>query len=71
MKGQFATRICGSPDLYEENGRGPCHSINFITAHDGFTLRYLDGRGRCRGLFGISMMPVDEKNMQFCDVVWV
>jgi len=41
MKGQFATRLCGSPDLYEENGRGPCHSINFITAHDGFTLRDL------------------------------
>lgn len=39
MKGQFATRVCGSPDLYEPDGRGPCHSINFITAHDGFTLR--------------------------------
>ena len=42
MKGQFATRICGSPDLYEPDGRGPCHSINFITAHDGFTLRDFD-----------------------------
>eukprot|EP00931_Biecheleriopsis_adriatica_P004736 TRINITY_DN106365_c0_g1_i1.p1 TRINITY_DN106365_c0_g1~~TRINITY_DN106365_c0_g1_i1.p1 ORF type:complete len:842 (+),score=157.95 TRINITY_DN106365_c0_g1_i1:30-2555(+) len=41
MKGQFATRICGSADLYEADGRGPCHSINFITAHDGFTLRDL------------------------------
>lgn len=38
MKGEFATRICGSPDLYEADGRGPCHSINFVTAHDGFTL---------------------------------
>lgn len=41
MKGDFATRICGSSDLYEKSGRGPCHSINFITAHDGFTLRDL------------------------------
>ncbi len=36
----FATRICGSPDLYN-NGRAPYHSINFITSHDGFTLRDL------------------------------
>jgi len=41
LKGDFATRLCGSADLYEENGRGPCHSVNFITAHDGFTLRDL------------------------------
>lgn len=41
LKGSFATRICGSSDLYQEDGRGPCHSINFITAHDGFTLRDL------------------------------
>jgi glycogen operon protein len=36
----LATRICGSPDLYG-NGRAPYHSINFITSHDGFTLRDL------------------------------
>jgi len=41
LKGDFASRICGSADLYKEGGRGPCHSINFITAHDGFTLRDL------------------------------
>lgn len=41
MKGDFATRICGSADLYEKDGRSPCHSINFVTAHDGFTLRDL------------------------------
>ncbi|MFZ0565195.1 MAG: isoamylase [Chlamydiales bacterium] len=35
--GSFATRICGSEDLYGK-GRFPYHSINFITAHDGFTL---------------------------------
>jgi len=41
MKGQFATRICGSSDLYEADGRAPKHSINFISAHDGFTLHDL------------------------------
>ena len=35
--GSFATRICGSEDLYGK-GRLPSHSINFVTAHDGFTL---------------------------------
>lgn len=34
----FATRISGSPDLYEANGRRPHASINYITSHDGFTL---------------------------------
>jgi len=36
--GALATRICGSADLYEESGRSPMHSVNFITCHDGFTL---------------------------------
>jgi isoamylase len=36
--GEFASRITGSSDLYEDNGRRPYASINFITAHDGFTL---------------------------------
>ncbi len=40
-KGDFARRITGSPDLYQHNGRTPQHSINFITAHDGFTLHDL------------------------------
>jgi isoamylase len=39
--GEFAARITGSPDLYEHNGRRPVASINFVTAHDGFTLRDL------------------------------
>jgi glycogen operon protein len=38
MAGSLATRLCGSPDLYEASGRGPRHSVNFITCHDGFTL---------------------------------
>ncbi len=39
--GEFAFRITGSPDLYAMTGRQPYASINFITAHDGFTLRDL------------------------------
>ena len=39
--GEFASRITGSSDLYANNGRKPTASINFITAHDGFTLRDL------------------------------
>jgi isoamylase len=36
--GEFASRISGSADLYESDGRRPVASINFITAHDGFTM---------------------------------
>ncbi|MBF0671267.1 MAG: glycogen debranching protein GlgX [Salinibacterium sp.] len=36
--GEFASRITGSADLYEHSGRRPVASINFVTAHDGFTL---------------------------------
>jgi glycogen operon protein len=36
--GEFATRFTGSSDLYENYGRRPVASINFVTAHDGFTL---------------------------------
>jgi isoamylase len=36
--GDFASRLAGSSDLYEQSGRRPFASINFITAHDGFTL---------------------------------
>ena len=39
--GDFASRFTGSSDLYEHDGRKPFASINFITAHDGFTLRDL------------------------------
>lgn len=36
--GEFASRLTGSSDLYEATGRRPSASINFVTAHDGFTL---------------------------------
>src|SRR5581483_8160850 len=39
--GEFARRLTGSSDLYQGSGRTPFASINFITAHDGFTLRDL------------------------------
>jgi len=41
MLGEFALRLTGSPDLYQGDYRRPTASINFITAHDGFTLHDL------------------------------
>ena len=38
---EFARRFTGSSDLYDRDGRDPFASINFVTAHDGFTLRDL------------------------------
>ena len=38
---EFATRLSGSSDLYQYDGRKPSASINFITCHDGFTLHDL------------------------------
>lgn len=39
--GEVASRLTGSSDLYAANGRRPWASVNFVTAHDGFTLRDL------------------------------
>ncbi len=41
MLGLFASRICGSADIYRKSGKGPEGSINFLTCHDGFTLNDL------------------------------
>lgn len=41
MLGEFAERFTGSPDLYQDDFRRPTASINFVTAHDGFTLHDL------------------------------
>jgi len=41
MVGLFASRICGSADIYARSGKGPESSINFVTCHDGFTLNDL------------------------------
>lgn len=39
MVAPFASRITGSADIYEPNGKGPHNSVNFVAAHDGFTTR--------------------------------
>jgi isoamylase len=39
--GQLASRFSGSSDLYQSNGRKPWNSVNFMVAHDGFTLKDL------------------------------
>lgn len=41
LHAEIATRLGGSADLYERTGRAPSSSINFVTAHDGFTLHDL------------------------------
>jgi glycogen operon protein len=41
LVGELASRLSGSSDLFEASGRGPTSSINFVTAHDGFTLHDL------------------------------
>jgi isoamylase len=46
MTGAFATRICGSADLYQSQHESPINSINFVTCHDGFTLNDLVSYGR-------------------------
>jgi isoamylase/glycogen operon protein len=47
--GEFGTRICGSQDLYGKE-RKPYHSINYVTAHDGFSLRDLVSYNRKHNL---------------------
>ncbi len=41
MVGLFASRISGSADIYQKAGKEPLNSINFVTCHDGFTLKDL------------------------------
>jgi glycogen operon protein len=40
-RGDFAMRLCGSSDLYQEHRRAPAKSVNYVVSHDGFTLRDL------------------------------
>ncbi|WP_328224241.1 glycogen debranching protein GlgX [Streptomyces sp. NBC_00104] len=50
---EFASRLTGSSDLYQDDGRRPLASINFVTCHDGFTMRdlvsYNDKRNDANG----------------------
>lgn len=48
--GVLATRLAGSSDLFQPSGRHPYHSINFVTAHDGFTLADLVAYNRKHNL---------------------
>lgn len=48
MTGFFATRLCGSADLYQRERETPVNSINFVTCHDGFTLNDLVSYSRKR-----------------------
>ena len=65
--GEFASRLTGSSDLYQADTRHPRASVNFVTAHDGFTLRDLvsynekhnDANGE-GGADGESRQPVME-----------
>jgi len=41
LLGELGYRVSGSSDLYADDGRTPYHSVNFVTAHDGFTLNDL------------------------------
>ena len=45
LYGTFASRLCGSADIYAHTGKQPLHSINFVTCHDGFTLNDLVSYG--------------------------
>jgi glycogen operon protein len=40
-RGEFARRLCGSSDIFAVAGRHPASSVNYVTSHDGFTLRDL------------------------------
>jgi len=52
----LATRMAGSSDLYQEGGRAPYHSINFVTSHDGFTIAdlvsYSEKHNEANGEYG-------------------
>lgn len=66
MKSDFATRFCGSSDLFESSGRAPFHSINFITAHDGFTLRDLVSYNKKNNFCNGENSGEDENNSWNC-----
>jgi glycogen operon protein len=49
-RGELAQRLCGSSDLFRARGRAPGESVNFVVAHDGFTLRDLVSHERRNNL---------------------
>ena len=62
----LATRIAGSSDLYQHDGRRPCNSINFITSHDGFTLQDLVSyNGKHNRMNGEENRDGDNNNLSW------
>src|SRR5206468_5709743 len=65
-----ATRLAGSSDLYADDGRSPYASVNFVTAHDGFTLRdlvsYADKHNEANG--EDNKDGTDDNRSQNCGV---
>jgi len=62
----LATRIAGSSDLYQHDGRHPCNSINFITSHDGFTLQDLVSyNGKHNRMNGEENRDGDNNNLSW------
>jgi glycogen operon protein len=66
MTSPLATRLLGSPDLYETSAREPYHSINFATCHDGFTLNDLVSYNEKRNLAnGDNNQDGDNANLSW------
>lgn len=57
--GDLAARWAGSSDMYQDDGRKPWHSVNFVVAHDGFTLRDLYSYNRKNNLQAWPFGPSD------------
>ena len=53
----MASRIGGSSDLYQDDGRLPINSVNYVTCHDGFTLNDLVGYDRKHNLHKRRKQP--------------
>jgi len=63
MTGAFASRLCGSADLYQRSGKEPVNSINFVTCHDGFTLNdVVSYNARHNGSNGVGNCDGDDEN---------
>ena len=78
---ELAYRLSGSSDLYETSGRRPFASINFITAHDGFSLHDLvsynekhneaNGEGNQDGPMTTSVGIVVSKTLPTIERFWI
>jgi len=62
LLGQMTTRLAGSSDLYAHSGRSPHTSINFVTCHDGFTMRDLVSYNQKHNLLNLEDNRDGESN---------